>query len=185
MHAKIEENSQSRFSLHYLLSDGDGESQAVAEKVMGILSERFPDSVFLRTCVSAELLPEGPLLLPTVELNPTISPHVLIIGIGAGGLAAYRMQTHPDNRGVSVLAICPSPGVSMEPEGGPRVLIYGSQSRVYKTAFTKDPQPYDTQVYAIPAFVHGPKLAVFAIAYLASMYMKQNDLSDVVTKLTQ
>jgi hypothetical protein len=191
MSEKLPNGKKSRFSLHYFLSDGEPRSLEVVDKLHEVLGGRFPESVFFKTLVPGlDKLPEGPFTLPSVYIPPD-TKQVLLIGIGMGGLAAYRMQTYAGNRGVSVFAVCPPPGVSLQPEGGPRVVIYGSKEGVYglpqaRKEFYRifDPYAPDLQVYGIPSFIHGPHLAMYATAYLVGKYMVQKDLSTEIVKLT-
>jgi hypothetical protein len=161
------------------LADDGEESQTLSDKLAKILRERFPNDSFIQV--------ECPENLDDyvfhITFNPLTYAKTLLIGIGIGGLAAYKVQHNPLYRGVSVFAACPPPGVSSQPSGGPRVIVYGSKYGVYglpSFLFNKQEDATSIQLYGLPSLIHGPKLALGCIAYLVGKYMQGEDLSEAI-----
>jgi hypothetical protein len=181
-------NKKSRFMLHYVFADWREESQALGGKLTGTLQERFPDDKFVK--IACPEIPDSFVWEPIapdydLEIYPPMCAKTLFIGIGAGCLSAYKVQQEPKYRGISLFAACPPPGISSQPSGGPRVIVYGSKYGVYSIPFTlqwqhKERGKIPTQLYALPSLIHGPKLALYCIAYLIGKYMKNEDLSQAI-----
>ena len=192
MSEKLPSGKTSRFLSHFIFADVKEESQALSDKLATILRGRFPNDSFTQVACPEAL--DGWIFEPTgpgdyMSLNPAACSKTLLIGIGTGGLAAYQAQQSQKYYGVSVFAACPPPGISSQPSGGPRVIIYGSKYGVYGIPLTlqfmrKKKDSIPTQLYALPSLIHGPKLALRCIAYLVGKYMNKEDLSQPIFDVT-
>lgn len=185
-------NNKSRFMLHYIFADFREESQDLCDKLTGILQKRFPDDAFVK--IACPEVPDGWVWEPTtadydLDIRPDMCPKTLFVGIGPGGLAAYQVQQDTRYRGISVFAACPPPGISSHPSGGPRAIVYGSKYGVYGIPtclqwLRKKRGDIPTQLYALPSLIHGPRLALYCIAYLIGKYMNHEDLSQDIFTVT-
>ena len=182
--------NNSRFLSHFIFADVKEESQDVSDRLAKILRKRFPNDSFMQIACPESL--DNYVFEPNIPgdyLNPSACAKTLFIGIGTGGLASYSIQQDPRYRGVSVFAISPPPGISTVAGGGPRVVIYGSKYGVYgipSFLFSERVKRGETpsQLYALPSLIHGPRLALYCIAYLVGNYMKKEDLSQDIFTVT-
>jgi hypothetical protein len=181
-------DKHSRFWLHYVFHDARDTGQAFSGRLVGILRERFGDdaqAAFLEVPIPYR---EGEDAVPSVPLDtepgPELAPRILLIGIGTGGMVAYNVQRRAGFHGSSLIAFCPPPGIACETSEGPRAIFYGSKSGVYGTSLLRHPlkgEHLPAQMYGLPSLIHGPKLALYAIAYLIGEYMESEDLFRAAT----
>jgi len=177
---------QSRFYIHYILTDKGEESIEFSDKLCKLLRERFPADTFFQKFTPEVMNPNLPgtpgMDRTALTRKPVENSKVLLIGIGVGGLFGYRLQLEKEFEGVSLIAVCPPPGLSLAPAGGPRAVLYGSKEGVYSLPIEKYHVPH-TQTFGIPSLQHGPQLAFYAIAYLVDKYMQEEDLLPEMRKL--
>ncbi len=178
-------DKHSRFWLHYIFHDERDTGQAFSGKLVGLLRERFGGEGFLEVPL---LYREGqePLLSAPLESEASLSPRILLIGIGTGAKVAYGVQRREGFHGSSLIAFCPPPGIPYETTEGPRAIFYGSKDGVYGTSllqrlYAAKGERLPAQMYGLPFLIHGPSLALYAIAYLIGEYMESEDLSRAAT----
>ena len=176
--------SRSRFWLHYVFHDVHDAGQVFCGKLMGILKERFPEEALLEVPIpyrKGEDAPPDALL----ETEASLAPRTLLIGIGTGGMVAYNTQRRESFHGSSLIAFCPPPGIACDSSDGPRAIFYGSKNGVYGTSLLQKNSVRGclppAQMYGLPSLMHGPGLALYAIAYLVGEYMGAEDLSRAAT----
>jgi len=187
---------KSRFYFHCIFRDLRDTSGKFAAKLAKTLAARFPDANLLEAKIdypTYRCLSDGlgePLKDANIGLPFEVSRFSLFIGIGSGALLAYKLQ-NAGYRGVSLIAACPPPGITHEPEGGPKVILYGTKDGVYKSRKVFDPRHepqdlpgVDSQMYGLPSLTHGPELAFYAISHLVGKYMENSDLSETIKGLT-
>lgn len=182
-------NRHSRFWLHYVFHDAHDAGQAFCGRLMGTLKERFPEDVFLEVPIpyreGEDAPPDIPFVLPLLEEEASLAPHTLLVGIGTGGMVAYNTQRREGFHGSSLIAFCPPPGIACDSSDGPRAIFYGSKNGVYGTSLLQKNSVRGclppAQMYGLPSLMHGPRLALYAIAYLVGEYMGAEDLSRAVT----
>ena len=126
-------DKHSRFWLHYIFHDERDTGQAFSGKLVGLLRERFGREGFLEVPL---LYREGqePLLSAPLESEASLSPRILLIGIGTGAKVAYGVQRREGFHGSSLIAFCPPPGIPYETTEGP-----GPYSTAPRTGCTAPP----------------------------------------------
>ena len=150
-------------------------------KLQGIMKERFPDAAFGEAVINYDQDPNADIgeKMPMVSLEtPPGIANTLFIGIGTGALVAAKIQEEMSNRlWTSLFAVNPPPGIMYMPTRFPRIIIHGStDGPYYRPLKVPIEPPYISQVYGFPSFTHGPKLAMYAIAFLLGHYMHHEDL---------
>ena len=177
--------TRSRFGMHYFFYDVRDTSQEFADKLRHIMKERFPEDNFLNAVIPYPFMVGDDHAIATIPfpLKRPIDPidRTLFVGIGTGGAIACQMQANPAYNVVSVFAVCPNVGIREYPTPHPRVLIYpSSEYPYYFPAKASSATPDGPQVYGMTSLIHGPKLALYAIAFLLGKYLEAEDLSEPV-----
>jgi hypothetical protein len=178
-------DKHSRFWLHYVFQDARDTGQVFSGRLIGLLRERFgEEAAFIEVPIPYREGESTPPSVPLDDPGPGAC-HTLLIGIGTGGMVAYNVQRRAAFLGSSLIAFCPPPGIACDTMYGPRAIFYGSKNGVYGTSLLQRQSSkaghLPAQMYGLPSLIHGPRLALYAIAYLVGEYMESEDLSRAAT----
>jgi pimeloyl-ACP methyl ester carboxylesterase len=172
----------SRFAGHYILHDRGTPDDS--DKLAEIMSKKLGTDYyfFKRPQPPYEFNEDVDVELAYRWVKTYFLPDTLInsviLGIGIGGLLAAKLQEDFPARNLSVIAVnAPTAegSISLEesPEG--RVALYSS---LYSPLASHcDWSNYATQAYDAVWLSHGIKNTKYALAYLLSAYMRQEDIS--------
>ena len=178
---------KSRFWFHCIFPDKKDDERAFQGKLAGLLYRRYPNVVFLDAGKAYQISYDGTESVePDTDMGmpPNVAPWTLFIGLGTGALVAYNLQNDPKYRGTSLIAVCPPPGITIEPNNGSKVILYGSRDGTYGFPTLLGNQRGGTQIYGTPVLQHGPSLALYAVTYLVGKYMEKENISESVLELS-